>query len=90
MKPPDKPTEQKITKQWAVQVDLGDHALDEFHSRIPRMAHKVHLDNPVFLVIQCVFCPKLVVHPHCEYSCGECSPKGIWLIPGTILAWGYR
>ena len=52
MKSTDKPTEQKSTKQWAVQVDLGDHALDEFHNRIPRMAHKVCLYNPVFTVIQ--------------------------------------
>ena len=74
VKPPDKPTEQKITKQWAVQVDHGDHALDEFHSRIPRMAHKVCLDNPVIPVIQSSFghilCPKLVVHPHCKYPFG--------------------
>lgn len=43
MKSTDKPAEQKSTKQWAVQVDLRDHVLDEFHSRVPRMAHKVKL-----------------------------------------------
>ena len=48
VKSTDKPTEQKSTKQWAIQVDLGDHALDEFHSRIPCMAHKVCLDNQLF------------------------------------------
>ena len=73
VKSTDKPTEQKSTKQWAIQVDLGDRALDEFRSRIPRMAHKVCLYNPVFPVIQSLFghilCPELVVHPHCKYSC---------------------
>lgn len=41
LKSSDKPAEQKSTKQWAIQVDLEDHTLNEFHSRIPRMAHKV-------------------------------------------------
>ena len=41
MKSTDKPSEQKSTKQWAIQADLGDDVLNEFHSRIPRMAHKV-------------------------------------------------
>ena len=41
VKSTDKPSEQKSTKQWAIQADLGDDVLNEFHSRIPRMAHKV-------------------------------------------------
>ena len=42
VKSTDKPSEQKSTKQWAIQADLGDDVLNEFHSRIPRMAHKVN------------------------------------------------
>ena len=41
VKPTDKPSEQKSTKQWAIQGDLADDVLNEFHTRIPRMAHKV-------------------------------------------------
>ena len=46
MKSTDKLAEQKSAKQWAIQVDLGDCALDEFRNRIPRMAHKVCVYNP--------------------------------------------
>lgn len=48
VKPAVEPTEQKSTKQWAIQVDLGDHALDEFHSRIPHMAHKWNFELDPF------------------------------------------
>ena len=41
MESADKPAKQEIIRQWAVQVDLGGDALNEFHSRIPRMAHRV-------------------------------------------------
>ena len=48
LKTTDLSSEQKSTNQWAIQADLGDKVLDEFHSRIPRMAHEVCLYNPFY------------------------------------------
>ena len=69
----DKSTEQRSAKQWAIQANLGDKVLDEFHSKIPQMAHEVCLYSPVFLVIQLVWdisyymwlydCLRMSLHP---------------------------
>ena len=49
MKSTDKPSEQKSTKEWAIQADLGNNVLNEFHSRIPHMAHKVSFCGVILL-----------------------------------------